>query len=88
MSVSRGTESAEGGPNPLAVLVRGTESAGGPDRSAVTPAVSSLLYHRYSIPTGISNACAFQYILYYELILHPRYGLNIKRCLATSSLLS
>ena len=44
--------------------------------------------HRYSIPTGISNACAFQYILYYELILHPRYGLNIKRCLATSSLLS
>ena len=27
----KGTESAEGGPNPLAVLVRGTKSAGGPD---------------------------------------------------------
>ena len=36
--------------------------------------------HRYSIPTGIGNGCAFQYILYYELILHPHYGLNIKRC--------
>ena len=28
-SALRETESAEGGPNPLAVLVRGTESAGG-----------------------------------------------------------